>query len=86
MAGHFPRTRPDGRRLNTAPSSSAGADGLVVYQETYDRAIYAAMHTSGPKRDFQWRLETPERAYAAGFRRLGIGALFGLGDWRREAL
>jgi 2-iminoacetate synthase len=64
----------------------AGADGLVVYQETYDRSIYAAMHTSGPKRNFQWRLETPERAYAAGFRRLGLGALFGLGDWRREAL
>ena len=64
----------------------AGADGLVVYQETYDRGIYARMHTAGPKRDFSWRLETPERAYAAGFRRLGIGALFGLGDWRREAL
>jgi 2-iminoacetate synthase len=64
----------------------AGADGLVVYQETYDRALYARMHTAGPKRDFNWRLETPERAYAAGFRRLGIGALFGLGDWRREAL
>jgi len=64
----------------------AGADGLVVYQETYDREIYSAMHTSGPKRDFNLRLETPERAYAAGFRRLGIGALFGLGDWRREAL
>jgi 2-iminoacetate synthase len=44
------------------------------------------MHTSGPKRNFDWRLETPERAYAAGFRRLGIGALHGLGDWRREAL
>ena len=44
------------------------------------------MHTAGPKRDFNWRLETPERAYAAGFRRLGIGALFGLGEWRREAL
>jgi len=64
----------------------AGADGLVVFQETYDRSIYAAMHTSGPKRDFQWRLETPERAYAAGIRRLGLGALFGLGDWRRESL
>ncbi|HMP84520.1 MAG TPA: 2-iminoacetate synthase ThiH, partial [Verrucomicrobiota bacterium] len=33
-----------------------------------------------------WRLETPERAYAAGFRRLGIGALYGLADWRYEAL
>ena len=44
------------------------------------------MHTAGPKRNFDWRLETAERAYAAGFRRLGIGALFGLGDWRREAI
>jgi 2-iminoacetate synthase len=68
------------------PIVEAGADGLVVYQETYDRAVYAEMHTSGPKRDFDWRLETPERAYAAGFRRLGIGALHGLSDWRREAL
>lgn len=68
------------------PLVEAGADGLVVYQETYDRAIYAEMHTAGPKRDFAWRLETPERAYAAGFRRLGIGALYGLADWRREAI
>jgi 2-iminoacetate synthase len=68
------------------PFVQAGADGLVVYQETYDRAVYATMHTAGPKRDFAWRLETPERAYAAGFRRLGIGALYGLGDWRLEAL
>ncbi len=66
--------------------TAAGADGLVVYQETYDRGVYSAMHTSGPKRDFDWRLETPERAYAGGFRRLGIGALFGLSDWRFEAL
>ena len=68
------------------PLVAAGADGLVVYQETYDREVYAAMHTAGPKRDFNWRLETPERAYAAGFRRIGIGALHGLADWRREAL
>jgi 2-iminoacetate synthase len=68
------------------PLVEAGADGLVVYQETYDRALYAQLHTAGPKRDFDWRLETPERAYEAGFRRLGIGALFGLGDWRQEAL
>ena len=68
------------------PLVEAGSEGLVVYQETYDRDIYADMHTSGPKRNFDWRLETPERAHAAGFRRLGIGALFGLGDWRRETL
>jgi len=68
------------------PLVRAGADGLVVYQETYDRDVYAALHTGGPKRDFAWRMETPERAYAAGFRRLGIGALYGLGDWRLEAI
>jgi 2-iminoacetate synthase len=68
------------------PIVAAGADGLVVYQETYDRAVYDTMHTAGPKKNFDWRLETPERAYAAGFRRLGLGALFGLADWRYEAL
>ena len=68
------------------PLVQAGAEGLVVYQETYDRTVYAAMHTAGPKRDFDWRLETPERAYEAGFRRLGIGALYGLADWRTEAV
>ena len=64
----------------------AGVEGLVVYQETYDRGVYAAMHASGPKKNFDWRLETAERAYAAGFQRLGIGALLGLAPWRGEAL
>ena len=68
------------------PIVAAGAEGLVVYQETYDRQVYEQMHTAGPKRNFNWRLETPERAYAAGFRRLGLGALYGLADWRAEAL
>jgi 2-iminoacetate synthase len=68
------------------PLVAAGSDGLVVYQETYDRKVYAEMHTAGPKRNFDWRLETPERAYAAGFRRLGISPLYGLADWRMEAL
>lgn len=68
------------------PLVEAGAEGLVVYQETYDRGIYEQVHTAGPKRNFDWRLDTPERAYAAGFRRLGIGALYGLADWRFEAM
>ena len=68
------------------PIVAAGGDGLVVYQETYDRKVYDEMHTAGPKKNFDWRLETPERAYAAGFRRLGIAALYGLADWRHEAL
>lgn len=68
------------------PIVRAGAEGLVVYQETYDREAYAELHTAGPKKDFDWRLDCPERAYAAGFRRLGIGALFGLAPWQEEAL
>ncbi len=68
------------------PLVAAGAEGLVVYQETYHRPTYEEMHTAGPKRDFDWRLDCPERAYAAGFRRLGVGALFGLHDWREEAV
>jgi len=68
------------------PLVAAGAEGLVVYQESYERQIYQVVHTAGPKRDFDWRLETPERAYEAGFRRIGIGALFGLSDWRYEAI
>ncbi|MCG3149946.1 MAG: 2-iminoacetate synthase [Verrucomicrobiae bacterium] len=68
------------------PIVQAGAEGLVVYQETYDRTVYKFMHTSGPKMNFDWRLETAERAYAAGFKRIGIGALLGLADWRTEAI
>jgi 2-iminoacetate synthase len=68
------------------PIVQAGAEGLVVYQETYNREMYAEMHTSGPKRDFNWRLDCAERGYAAGFRRLGIGALFGLWHWQEEAV
>jgi 2-iminoacetate synthase len=68
------------------PIVRAGAEGLVVYQETYQRAVYAELHTAGPKRDFDYRLDCPERAYAAGFRRIGIGALLGLWRWQEEAI
>ena len=66
---------------------AAGCDGLVVYQETYDRATYGQVHLKGKKRNYDWRLAAPDRGAAAGMRRLGIGALLGLSaDWRREAL
>ena len=68
------------------PLVDAGAEGLIVYQETYDRDAYRAYHLAGPKKDFDWRLDCPERGYAAGFRRIGIGALFGISDWRGEAI
>lgn len=68
------------------PIVAAGAEGLVVYQETYNRVVYAEVHAAGPKRDFEWRLRCPERGYDAGFRRIGIGALFGLAPWREDAI
>lgn len=64
----------------------AGAEALLVYQETYYQPTYEELHTAGPKKYFAWRMDTPERGYEAGFRRLGIGALLGLHDWRYEAL
>ena len=64
----------------------AGAEGLVVYQETYNQEAYVPLHRAGPKKDFLWRLDTPERGYEAGFKRLGIGALLGLDDWRQEII
>jgi 2-iminoacetate synthase len=63
----------------------AGADGLVIYQETYDRDLYARLHTNGPKADFDFRHAAPWRAAAAGIRTVSLGFLLGLGDWRAEA-
>ncbi len=62
-----------------------GVDGLTLYQETYHRGKYAEVHPAGKKRDYDWRLEGPERGAEAGFRFLGIGTLMGgLEDFRTE--
>ncbi len=63
----------------------SGVDGLTLYQETYHRGTYAEMHPAGKKRDYVWRLDAPDRGGIAGFRRLGIGALLGLADWRVDS-
>lgn len=64
----------------------AGAEGLVIYQETYQTSEYAQVHLAGKKKNFAWRLETPERGARAGMKRLGIGVLLGLADWRKDTL
>jgi len=65
----------------------AGCEGLVVYQETYDRARYADVHLKGKKRNYDWRLAAPDRGAEGGMRALGIGALLGLRpDWRSEVM
>lgn len=63
---------------------ASGVDGLVVFQETYSEAAYPEFHPAGKKSNFRWRLETPDRGGVAGFRRLGLGTLLGLCDWRVE--
>lgn len=64
--------------------AKSGADGLTIYQETYHLPTYRAVHPIGPKRDYQWRLNAAERAAAAGIRKIGLGVLLGLYDWRYE--
>jgi len=64
----------------------AGITAVAVYQETYDREVYGQVHLAGQKRDFDYRLQIPARAAAAGMREVGIGALLGLSDWRAEGL
>ncbi|MFA6170369.1 MAG: 2-iminoacetate synthase ThiH [Candidatus Margulisiibacteriota bacterium] len=64
----------------------AGVDGLTIYQETYHRPTYQAVHPDGPKRDYDWRYGAPARAAEAGMRKIGLGFLLGLYDWREEAL
>ena len=64
-----------------------GVDGLTVYQETYDREVYASVHLRGKKKDFNWRLAAPERAAQAKMRRINIGPLLGLAkDWQKDAI
>jgi len=65
--------------------TAAGVDGLTLYQEVYDPVTYDAIHLAGPKKDYRFRLDAPERACRARMRAVNIGALLGLQDWRKEA-
>jgi len=58
----------------------------TVFQETYHKETYAKMHPSGKKSDYLWRLTTMDRALDNGLHDVGIGALFGLYDYRFEVL
>ena len=57
-----------------------------LFQETYHRPTYAAVHLKGAKRDYDWRTTAFDRAMEAGIDDVGIGVLFGLYDWRFETL
>ncbi|WP_371370676.1 2-iminoacetate synthase ThiH [Sporomusa aerivorans] len=64
---------------------AAGVDGMTIYQETYNEEVYPELHPAGPKRNYKYRLDAPERACQSGMRAVNIGALLGLSDWRTEA-
>ena len=72
---------PDFRRLKEAEIGT-----YQLFQESYHRKTYAQMHLRGLKADFDWRLGCMDRAMLAGIDDVGIGALFGLYDWRFELL
>ena len=84
------------RRLNvnTAPLSvdqfielkSFGIGTYQCFQETYHFNTYKEMHPGGPKSDYAWRLYAMDRALQAGIDDVGIGALFGLTDYKFETL
>jgi 2-iminoacetate synthase len=80
--------------INAAPFSiedfrTIGASGIgtyQVFQETYHPEAYGWYHLAGRKRDYNWRLTALDRAQEAGIDDVGIGALFGLYDWRFEVM
>ena len=62
-----------------------GLYAVLVYQETYYEATYKVHHPKGRKSNFDYRLDTPDRLGKAGIHKIGIGALFGLEDWRVDS-
>ncbi len=81
--------------VNAAPLSvedltrvnDAGIGTYQVFQESYHHATYQKLHPQDTiKGNFQWRLYCMHRAYEAGIDDVGIGALFGLYDWRFEVM
>lgn len=76
-----PLTTEDFKRL-----ASFGIGTFQAFQETYHPEVYKKMHISGPKANYQWRLEVMDRAIQGGIQDFGMGALFGLCDYRFEVL
>ncbi|MBE3588233.1 MAG: [FeFe] hydrogenase H-cluster radical SAM maturase HydG [Thermoanaerobacteraceae bacterium] len=64
----------------------AGIGTYILFQETYHRPTYRAMHPAGPKRDYDWHTTAMDRAMEGGIDDVGIGVLFGLYDYKFEVL
>lgn len=64
--------------------TQAGLNGVVCFQETYNRDNYKIYHPAGKKSNFEWRLEGYDRMGMAGVHKIGMGVLIGLEDWRTD--
>lgn len=62
----------------------AGVDGIALYQETYNRHRYEELHLEGKKKDYDYRLNAVERIAKSGIRRISMGVLLGLSDWKED--
>ena len=62
-----------------------GLHSVYVYQETYNEKNYPLYHLAGKKRDYRYRLETPDRLGEAGVYKIGVANLIGLEEWRTDA-
>jgi len=70
-----------------AEIKAAGIGTYQIFQETYHHETYAKVHPRNTRKgDYLWRLDALSRAMEAGCDDVGIGALFGLYDWRFEVL
>jgi len=63
-----------------------GLNFICIYQETYRKDNYGHYHPKGPKADFRYRLETPDRLGRARIHKIGLACLLGLEDWRTDSL
>jgi 2-iminoacetate synthase len=63
-----------------------GIGTYILFQETYNRDMYAKLHPSGPKHDYNWHTTAMDRAMKAGIDDVGIGVLYGLYDWKYETV
>lgn len=56
----------------------------ILFEETYNRKAYEALHPTGPKSDWAYHTEAMDRAMQGGIDDVGIGALFGLCNYRYD--
>lgn len=58
----------------------------ILFQETYHRPTYAALHHNGPKRDYDWHTTAMDRAQMGGIDDVGVGVLYGLYDHKYDTI